>query len=120
MRVIDYLQGEIRDVKEIKQLNNGEFQLTYNNEVVKRRKYEFRELDKVCRCIKEFVVEVCDGNGFPVDGEYTDIPKDSLWCYPEDKDYRITGGEIRLEHEQYGWIEISKEYFNEHFEIIAS
>lgn len=115
MRVVDYLQGEIRDVKDIKDLGNGDFQLIYNNEIVKRKRYEFRELDKVFKCIKGFVLEVCDGDGFTVDGEYTDIPKDSLWCYPGDKDYRLIGGEVRLENEQYGWIEIPKEYFNEHF-----
>ena len=46
MRVFDYLQGEIRDIKEINVLSNGEHELIYNNEIVKRKRYEFRFLDK--------------------------------------------------------------------------
>ena len=115
MRVIDYLQGEVRDVKEIKQLDNGEFQLTYNNEIVKRKKYEFRELDKVYKCIKGFSLEVCDGDGFTLENEYICIVENSVWFYPEDKDYRLIGGEVRLENEKYGWIEITKEYLGEYF-----
>lgn len=45
MRVFDYLQDEIRDVKEIIILSNEECELIYNNETVKRKIYEFRFLD---------------------------------------------------------------------------
>jgi len=96
MKVLDLLQNEIREAYEIKQLKTGEYELTYNNEVVKRKRYEFKELDKVYECIKEFAIEVCDDNGFTIDGEYNIIPKGSLWITPEDKDYRLIGGEGRL------------------------
>lgn len=115
MKVLDLLQNEIREAYEIKQLGTGEYQLTYNNEVVKRKRYEFRELDKVYECVKEFIVEVCDGDGFTIDGEYSTIPKGPLWVSPKDKDYRLIGGEVRLEHEEHGWIEITKEHLNECF-----
>lgn len=115
MKVLDLLQNEIREAYEIKQLKTGEYELTYNNEVVKRKRYEFRELDKVYECIKGFSIEVCDGDGFTIDGEYNIIPKGSLWVTPEDRDYRLIGGEIRLEHEEHGWIEIPKEHLNEYF-----
>ncbi len=115
MKVLDLLQDEIREASEIKQLGTGEYQLTYNNEVVKRKRYEFRELDKVYKCNKGFALEVCDGDGFTVEDEYLNIDENSLWFYPEDKDYRLIGGEIRLENEERGWIEITKETLKEHF-----
>ncbi|WP_346868059.1 hypothetical protein [Clostridium sp. UBA1353] len=118
MKVLDLLQDEIREASEIKQLETGEYQLTYNNEVVKRKRYEFRELDKVYKCNKGFALEVCDGDGFSIDGEYNTIPKDSLWVTPEDEDYRLIGGEIRLENVDRQWIEITKETLNEHFKEV--
>lgn len=115
MRIIDYLQGEIREIKNIKQLNNGEFELTYNNEIVKRKKYEFREVDNVYKCIKGFSVEACDGDGGTIENEYMCINENSLWVYPEDKDYKLVGGDVRLDNEENGWIEISKEHLEEYF-----
>ncbi len=115
MKVLDLLQDEIREVYEIKQLRNGEYQLTYNNEVVKRKRYEIRELDKVYKCNKGFALEVCDGDGFTVEDEYLNIDENSLWFYPEDKGYRLIGGEIRLENVDREWIEITKENLTEHF-----
>ena len=115
MKVLDLLQDEIREASEIKQLGTGEYQLTYNNEVVKRKRYEFRELDKVYKCNKGFALEVCDGDGFSVEDEYLNIDENSLWFYPEDKGYRLIGGEIRLENVDREWIEITKENLTEHF-----
>ncbi len=115
MKVLDLLQDEIREASGIKQLGTGEYQLTYNNEVVKRKRYEFRELDKVYKCNEGFALEVCDGDGFTVEDEYLNIDENSLWFYPEDKDYRLIGGEIRLENVDREWIEITKETLKEHF-----
>ena len=41
MRVFDYLQGEIRDIKEINILSNGEHELIYNKNIERKdKKYE--------------------------------------------------------------------------------
>lgn len=52
MRVFDYLQYEIRDVKGINILSNEEYELIYNNEIVKRKSYEFRFLVNDYDCIE--------------------------------------------------------------------
>lgn len=52
MRVFDYLQYEIRDIKGINILSNEEYELIYNNETVKRKSYEFRFLDNDYGCIE--------------------------------------------------------------------
>ena len=72
------------------------------------------------KCIKEFVLEKCDNNGFTIDGSYGVIEEETIWDFPEDKNYRFIGGEIRLEsHEnEFDWIEITKDTLNEHFKEI--
>ncbi|MGL4108344.1 hypothetical protein [Clostridium sp. LP20] len=120
MKVFDYMQQEVREVKNIKELDK-EYELTYNNEVVRRNRYEFRELkenDKVYKCIKGFLIEVCDGDGFTVEDEYIEIENGSIWFTPEDKDYRFIGGEIRLESNDVEWIEITKEHLEEYFKEV--
>lgn len=70
------------------------------------------------KCIKGFSLEKCDDDGFTIEGEYTIIEKGSTWYIPEDEDYRLIGGEIRLEEDkpnEIHWIEISKETLEEHF-----
>lgn len=120
MRVFDYLQGEIRDIKEINVLSNGEHELIYNNEVVKRNRYEFRFLDKAYECIEGFLVEKCDDNGFYIENEYEEIRKGSIWFTPEeDTNYRFVGGEVRLESANpLQWIEITKEHLGKYFKEI--
>lgn len=71
------------------------------------------------KCIKGFSIEVCDGDGFTIENEYMDINKGSVWTIPEDKDYRLVGGEVRLENDEVGWIEITKEHLEEHFKLIS-
>lgn len=120
MRVFDYLQDEIRDVKEINVLSNGEHELIYNNEIVKRKRYEFRFLDKAYECVEGFLIEKWDDNGFPIDNEYVEIRKNSLWFTPEeDERYRFIGGDIRLESaNSLQWIEITKEHLERYFKEI--
>lgn len=60
MRVFDYLQYEIRDIKGINILSNEEYELIYNNETVKRKSYEFRFLDNDYDCIERFFIEKSD------------------------------------------------------------
>ena len=118
MRVFDYLQGEIRDIKEINVLSNGEHELIYNNEIVKRKRYEFRFLDKVYKCVEGFLIERCDDDGCTIENTYEEIKSGSIWFTPEgDKNYRFVGGEIRLESENQ-WIEITKEHLERYFKEI--
>lgn len=70
-------------------------------------------------CIKGFLMEVCDGNGFTIENEYMDINKGTIWYIPEDKDYRFIGGEVRLENDDAEWIEITKEHLEEYFKLIS-
>lgn len=119
MRVFDYLQDEIRNVKEINVLPNGVHELIYNNEIVKRKRYEFRFLDKAYECVEGFLIEKWDDNGSPIDNEYVEIEKNSLWFTPEeDERYRFIGGEIRLENASLQWIEITKEHLERYFKEI--
>lgn len=71
------------------------------------------------KCIKGFSIEVCDGDGFTIENEYMSINKGSIWNIPENKDYRLIGGEVRLENDEMGWIEITKEHLEEHFKLIS-
>ena len=71
------------------------------------------------KCIKGFSIDVCDGDGFTIENEYINVDEGTIWDVPEDKDYRLIGGEVRLENDNLGWIEISKEHLEEYFmEII--
>lgn len=72
------------------------------------------------KCIKGFSIEKCDENGSTLDGEYATIEEGSIWELPEDENYRFIGGEIRLESDKYGWLEISKETLEENFEILEA
>lgn len=73
---------------------------------------------KAYRCIKGFNIPLCDDDGFDIENEYKDIEVGSVWNIPEDEDYRFIGGEVRLEHDVFGWLEISKEDLEEYFEIV--
>lgn len=120
MRVFDYLQEEIRDVEEINVLPNGEHELIYNNEIVKRKRYEFRFLNKAYKCVEGFLIEKCDDNGFSMENKHEEITKDSIWFTPEeDEKYRFIGGEVRLESaDSLQWIELTKEHLERYFKEI--
>lgn len=70
-------------------------------------------------CIKEFWLEKVDDDGSTIVGGYFDIPEGSIWNTPEDADYRFIGGEIRLESDELGWIEISKTTLENNFKVIS-
>ena len=70
------------------------------------------------KCIKEFSLERYDDSGFIIENEYIDINKGTIWYIPEDEDYRLIDGEVRLENEKMDWIEITKETFKNNFELI--
>ena len=70
------------------------------------------------KCIKGFLIELCDDNGFIIENEYMDINKGTIWNIPENEDYRLIDGEVRLENKEIGWIEITKETFKNSFKLI--
>lgn len=67
------------------------------------------------KCIKTFLVEKCDDDGFLIENSDAFIEKDSIWDI-EDSNFRVIGADIRLTSNQFGWLEISKEMFEEYFE----
>ena len=70
------------------------------------------------KCIKGFLIELCDDNGFIIENEYMNINKDTIWYISKDEDYRLIDGEVRLENEEMDWIEVTKETFKNNFELI--
>ena len=70
------------------------------------------------KCIKGFAIEMCDDNGANIEGEYSTVEEGTIWDLPEDAEYRFIGGEVRLENNDLGWIEITKENLEEHFEVV--
>lgn len=69
------------------------------------------------KCIKAFSLPLCDGDGFETD-KWKVIEVGTVWYTPEEKEYRFIGGEVRLESDDFGWIEISNKTFEKHFEIV--
>ena len=72
------------------------------------------------KCIKGFSLKLYDDNGFIVENEYMNINKGSIWYIPEDEDYRLIDGEVRLENEEMDWIEITKETFKNNFKLMIN
>lgn len=123
-KVIDYLQNEVREAKSIVQLDTGEYELIYNNEVVKRKRCEFEIVNKVYKCIKGFMVDVIDGDGFTLEesGDYISDDENTLWEVDNDG-INVTGSEVRLItfHKGYlSWIELDKDFLKEHFKEIEA
>ncbi|MTI49476.1 MAG: hypothetical protein FH761_16710 [Firmicutes bacterium] len=69
------------------------------------------------KCIKGFCLEICDDDGFTIEGESMVVKEGSEWHIPSDKDFRLIDGEVRLENNE-NWIEISKERFEKCFAVI--
>lgn len=69
------------------------------------------------KCIKDFQVGICDGDGFST-GEKITIKVGSTWVDEGEK--VISTGEVHLENLEgkYGWLEIYKEDLKESFEVI--
>ena len=75
---------------------------------------------KKYKCIKEFEIEKCDGDGC-FNGHYATIKLDSIWELSEDKN-TITGLEYHLDRHSkktYFWVELSKKELDEYFEEIV-
>lgn len=74
---------------------------------------------KVYKCIKDFSLEKCDDNGFIVENEYVSIEKNSFWFISEEKEFRLIGGDIRLENHCGYCMEIPKETLEENFKLVV-
>lgn len=70
--------------------------------------------DSIYKCVRSFSLWVVDDNGF-VFGEHFFIPKGSEWHLPENTDYRLIGGKIRLESNEIGLIEVNEDILKEYF-----
>lgn len=73
---------------------------------------------KQAQCIKGFSLEKCDDDGFTIENEYLIVEENTVWNISDD-DYRVIGGEVRLENEDGTWLEISSETFEDCFEEIT-
>jgi len=67
------------------------------------------------KCIKGFSLPVYDENESQTD-EWSEVSMNTTWRTPEDDEYRAIGGEVRLESDDLGWIEISEQTLKEYFE----
>ena len=75
-------------------------------------------MDKIYKCKKEFYVEKHDEDGFLIPNEAMVIVEGGYWLSDESGS-TILGGEVHLDSlDGKSWIEISKEYLNEHFEQV--
>jgi len=70
------------------------------------------------KCIKAYVVPIYDEDGFETE-KRSNIKENTIWHTPEDKNYRFLGGEVRLESDKLGWIEISNDTFKECFKELC-
>jgi hypothetical protein len=70
------------------------------------------------KCIKGFLIEKCDDDGFTIPNKYFSIEEGQVWNVDTDENNNFIGGEIRLTRNVKrgcSWLEISKETFKEHF-----
>lgn len=69
------------------------------------------------KCIKDFQVDCCDGDGFST-GEEITIETGSLW--EDDGEKVFSTGDVHLENVdgKYGWLEVYKEDLEKYFEQI--
>ncbi|MFW9970259.1 MAG: hypothetical protein ACFFDF_08675 [Candidatus Odinarchaeota archaeon] len=72
---------------------------------------------KQAKCIKGFSVPKCDDNGFEIENVDFIVKENTIWNIEEDEEFRMIGGDVRLVDDDYGWLEISNERFEECFEI---
>ena len=66
------------------------------------------------KCIENFTVPRVDGDGFETSKDFH-VKRGTIWNLPEDENYRLVGGDVRLENDDMGWIEISDYRFQNHF-----
>lgn len=67
------------------------------------------------RCMHPFNIELYDEAYMPTGG-YKPIPEGTIWEL--DEFTNNIGGEVHLENEELGWIEISQSKLNNYFEEV--
>ena len=67
------------------------------------------------KCANEFYIEIYDETWMPT-GEYKTIPAGTIWEL--DESTNNIGGEVHLDNDDEGWIEISRDTFEECFEEV--
>lgn len=74
---------------------------------------------KIYKCNRALELPTFDEDGRETD-EWMFVPDGTIWHTPQgDSSYRFIGGEVRLENEVFGWIEIASQTLSECFtEII--
>ncbi len=65
------------------------------------------------KCINEFYIEIYDEEWMPTE-KYRTIPVGTIWEL--DEYTNNIGGDIHLDNDDEGWIEISRDTFEECFE----
>lgn len=73
-------------------------------------------MEKSYRCIKGFVVDICDGDGFRIEEDGMVIEVGEIWT-TDDEGVNILGCDIHMENET-SWLEVSKEELEKYFEVI--
>ncbi len=68
-----------------------------------------------CVCKEPFSIDVYDDNGFWTE-KTTTVQKGEEYEVTE-SDFRLIGGDVRLDNDG-SWLELSKERFERHFEIV--
>ena len=68
------------------------------------------------KCINEFYIEIYDEDWMPT-GEYRTIPAGTVWEL--DESTNNIGGEVHLDNDDEGWIEISRDTLEECFEGLS-
>lgn len=67
-------------------------------------------------CKKDFIVDSYDGDGFLIPGKEVCVSKGDIYELDENGSTYI-GGDIHLDSENGAWLELSKESFEELFEL---
>lgn len=73
---------------------------------------------KKFECVKGFAIDRCDGDGFTEEECGFAVEVGSVW-YDDEEDFRLVGGEVRLETEDDTWIEIAEEDLVAYFKEIS-
>lgn len=72
---------------------------------------------KEYRCKKGFTVDKYDGDGFLIESDGINVEKGDIYTLDE-RGGIIIGGEVHLDNDNGGWLELCKEYLEEFFEEI--
>lgn len=70
------------------------------------------------RCVKTFIIPRCDDDGRCSDDEQITIKEGTEWN-DKGEAYVVLGKDgVHLETDNYSWLEITKDLFNEYFERV--